>query len=145
MQRMTTLDAGFFFAEHASVPMHLGALAVFEGPAPSYQEFVDLYAARLSQVPRYRQVVRTAPLQVFRPAWADDAHFELGRHVRRAVVRPPGEDQQLTTWQGRSTLSHSTEAGRCGKRGCSKAWRRDTGRSCSRCTTAWRTASAEPI
>lgn len=98
---MTTLDAGFFFAEHASVPMHLGALAVFEGPAPSYQEFVDLYAARLSQVPRYRQVVRTAPLQIFRPAWADDAHFELGRHVRRAAVRPPGEDQQLHDLAGK--------------------------------------------
>ena len=36
MERMSTLDAGFFFAEHANVPMHLGALAVFEGRAPSW-------------------------------------------------------------------------------------------------------------
>ena len=35
MERMTTLDAGFFFVEHKNVPMHLGSLMVFEGPAPA--------------------------------------------------------------------------------------------------------------
>ena len=34
MERMSTLDAGFFFVEHKNVPMHLGSLMVFEGPAP---------------------------------------------------------------------------------------------------------------
>jgi WS/DGAT/MGAT family acyltransferase len=95
MERMTTLDAGFFFAEQPCTPMHLGALALFEGPAPSYQDIVSLFAARLSEVPRYRQVVRTAPLQMFRPAWADDEHFEIGHHVRHAVVRKPGRARQL--------------------------------------------------
>jgi len=95
MERMSTLDAGFFFVEHANVPMHLGALAVFEGPAPSYQQLTDLYAAKLSRVPRYRQVVRTAPMQVLRPAWADDEHFEVGYHLRRAVVPQPGQARQL--------------------------------------------------
>lgn len=95
MERMNTLDAGFFFAEHACMPMHLGALALFEGPAPSYQDLVSLYTARLSELPRYRQVVRTAPLQMFRPAWADDEHFEIDHHVRRAAVRKPGRARQL--------------------------------------------------
>src|SRR5258708_17942812 len=95
MERMSTLDAGFSFVEHANVPMHLGSLAVFEGPAPSYQELVDLYAAKLPRVPRYRQVVRTAPLPVVRPAWADDEHFEIGYHVRGAVVPKPGRARQL--------------------------------------------------
>jgi len=101
MERMTTLDAGFFFAEHASVPMHLGALAVFEGPAPSYRELANLYAARLCRVPRYRQVVRTAPLQIFRPAWADDRQFALGHHVRRAAVPEPGQARQLHDLAGK--------------------------------------------
>ena len=95
MERMSTLDAGFFFAEHANVPMHLGALAVFEGPAPSYQELAGLYAAKLSRVPRYRQVVRTVPLQLFRPAWADDEHFDIGYHLRHAAVPKPGRAAQL--------------------------------------------------
>src|SRR5215472_14650079 len=92
---MSTLDAGFFFAEQASTPMHLGALALFDGPAPSYQDLVGLYAARLSRVPRYRQVVRTAPLHMFRPAWADDEHFEIGHHLRHAAVPKPGRTSQL--------------------------------------------------
>src|SRR5215472_5183226 len=95
MERMNTLDAGFFFAEHAGMPMHLGALAVFDGPAPSYQDIAGLYTARLARVPRYRQVVRTAPLHMFRPAWTDDEHFEIGNHVRRATVPEPGRAGQL--------------------------------------------------
>src|SRR5215475_11486426 len=95
MERMSTLDAGFFFAEHANVPMHLGALAVFEGPAPSYRELAGLYASKLGRVRRYRQVVRTAPLQLFRPTWADDEHFEIGYHIRHAAVPKPGRATQL--------------------------------------------------
>ena len=95
MERMSTLDAGFYFVEHKNVPMHLGSLVVFEGPAPAYQDLVDLYAAKLPLVPRYRQVVRTVPLQVFRPAWADDEHFEIGYHVRHAAVPKPGGARQL--------------------------------------------------
>lgn len=95
MERMSALDAGFFFAEHANVPMHLGALAVFEGPAPSHQELAGLYTAKLPRVPRYRQVVRTAPLQMFRPAWADDEQFDIGYHLRHAAVPKPGRDPQL--------------------------------------------------
>ena len=100
MERMSTLDAGFFFAEHANVPMHLGALAVFEGPAPSCQELAGLYAAKLAAVPRYRQVVRTAPLQMFRPAWADDEHFDIGEHVRHATVPKPGRSPELHSLAG---------------------------------------------
>ena len=95
MERMSTLDAGFFFAEHPHAPMHLGALTVFEGPAPSCQQLTDLYAAKLPRVPRYRQVVRTAPLQVLRPVWAEDEHFEIGYHVRHAEVPKPGQPRQL--------------------------------------------------
>jgi diacylglycerol O-acyltransferase / wax synthase len=100
MERMSTLDAGFFFVEHANVPMHLGSLAVFEGPAPCYRELAGIFAAKLCRVPRYRQVVRTAPLQVFPPAWADDEHFELGYHLRHAAVPKPGQARQLRRLAG---------------------------------------------
>jgi diacylglycerol O-acyltransferase / wax synthase len=95
VERMSTLDAGFFFVEHENVPMHLGSLALFEGPAPGYEDLVRLVAAKLPLVPRYRQVVRTTPLQIFRPVWADDEHFEIGYHVRHAAVPAPGRKRQL--------------------------------------------------
>jgi diacylglycerol O-acyltransferase / wax synthase len=95
VERMSTLDAGFYFVEHRNVPMHIGSLAVFDGPAPSYAELVALFAAKIGNTPRYRQVVRTLPLQVFRPYWADDEQFELSFHVRHAAVPPPGRPEQL--------------------------------------------------
>src|SRR5215813_5276021 len=85
VERMSTLDAGFYFVEHENVPMHIGSLAVFEGPAPGYKNLLALYAAKLPNVPRYRQVVRTSPLQVFRPFWSDDQHFDLRYHLRHAA------------------------------------------------------------
>jgi diacylglycerol O-acyltransferase / wax synthase len=100
MERMNTLDAGFFFAEHPNAPMHLGALTVFEGPVPSDQELAGLYASKLPRQRRYRQVVRTAPLHMFRPAWADDEHFEIGYHLRRAAVPRPGRAPQLRRLAG---------------------------------------------
>ena len=95
MERMSTLDAGFYYVEHDNVPMHLGSLALFEGPAPTYEELTRLIAAKLPRVPRYRQVVRTMPLEVLRPMWVDDEHFEIGHHVRHAVVPAPGGKRQV--------------------------------------------------
>jgi diacylglycerol O-acyltransferase / wax synthase len=93
--RMSGLDAGFFYAEHENVPMHIGSVAVFEGPAPSRQDLMRLFEAKLPRVPRYRQVVRTAPFQLLRPVWADDEDFSIGHHVRRATVPAPGGPEQL--------------------------------------------------
>jgi diacylglycerol O-acyltransferase / wax synthase len=95
MERMSTLDAGFFFVEHDNVPMHIGSVAVFEGPMPAYGDVVRLFESKLPQVPRYRQVVKTTPLQLFRPVWADDVHFEVGYHVRHAAVPAPGGAAEL--------------------------------------------------
>ena len=39
MQRMSPLDASFLLLEDASTLLHMGSVAIFEGPAPSHQEF----------------------------------------------------------------------------------------------------------
>ncbi len=101
MERMSTLDAGFYFVEHENVPMHIGTLTVFEGPAPSYDDLLALYSAKLAAVPRYRQVVRTTPGGVFRPYWADDPEFEIGYHLRHSAVPPPGGPAQLMAMAAR--------------------------------------------
>ncbi|MGD0068090.1 MAG: wax ester/triacylglycerol synthase family O-acyltransferase, partial [Streptosporangiaceae bacterium] len=93
--RMSTLDTEFYFAEHANVPLHMGSVAVFEGPVPEHRELTRLFAAKLPLVPRYRQVVSTAPGHILRPVWADDEHFQIRHHVRRLKVRAPGGDAQL--------------------------------------------------
>lgn len=95
LDRMSTLDAEFFYAEHDDVPMHIGSVAVFEGPAPIRQELMRLFEAKLPRVPRYRQVVRTAPFGPFRPVWTDDEDFNIRHHVRRSTVAGPGGPEQL--------------------------------------------------
>ena len=56
LDRMSTLDAEFFYAEHRNVPMHIGSVAVFDGPAPTRADLMRLFEAKLPRVPRYRQV-----------------------------------------------------------------------------------------
>lgn len=87
LDRMSTLDAEFFYAEHRNVPMHIGSVAVFDGPAPTRADLMRLFEAKLPRVPRYRQVVRAAPFQLLRPVWADDQEFAIRHHIRHDHYR----------------------------------------------------------
>ena len=101
MDRMSALDAGFFYAESENTPMHVGSVAVFEGPAPTYGDVVRLILSKLPKVPRYRQRVRPVPMQLGRPLWVDDPHFQILYHVRHTATPRPGSDEQLRNLAGR--------------------------------------------
>jgi diacylglycerol O-acyltransferase len=81
--------------------MHIGSVGIFEGPPPGPGEVRDAIAARLPQVPRYRQKVRFVPFALGRPVWVDDPHFNLDYHVRRTALPSPGGDQELRNLVGR--------------------------------------------
>ncbi|MCB1260391.1 MAG: wax ester/triacylglycerol synthase family O-acyltransferase, partial [Acidimicrobiales bacterium] len=72
MDHMSPLDAEFWYLEDATVSLHIGACAVFEGPAPSLDTFVAMTRSKLARVPRFRQVVHPVPLGLGRPVWVDD-------------------------------------------------------------------------
>lgn len=97
MDRLSPLDAEFVEAENEDrrVSMAIGSIAVFEGPAPSYEEFVAAIEQRLPLVPRYRQKVRSIPLRIGPPVWVDDPHFDIRYHIRRAALPRPGGDAEL--------------------------------------------------
>jgi diacylglycerol O-acyltransferase len=101
VERMSALDAGFFHVDDENVPMHVGSVTVFEGPAPSYGDLIRLLLSKLPQVPRYRQRVRTLPLFLGRPVWVDDEHFQILYHVRHTAVPSPGGPEQLRNLAGR--------------------------------------------
>jgi WS/DGAT/MGAT family acyltransferase len=75
--------------------MHVGSVSLMEGPAPRPEDIIELLAATLPLVPRYRQRVRTVPLGLGRPVWVDDRHFVIGHHVRHVTVSEPGGDAPL--------------------------------------------------
>jgi diacylglycerol O-acyltransferase / wax synthase len=101
MEMMSALDALFLDVEDAVTHMHIGSVGIFEGPAPGPGEVQSAVAARLPQVPRYRQKVRFVPLALGRPAWVDDPHFNLEYHVRRTALPAPGGDDELRNLVGR--------------------------------------------
>src|SRR5205085_170173 len=80
MDRMSPLDASFLHIEDAVSHMHIGSVAIFEGPAPEYEAFETMVGGKLPLVPRYRQKVRFVPFQLGRPVWTDDPHFNLQYH-----------------------------------------------------------------
>jgi diacylglycerol O-acyltransferase / wax synthase len=75
--------------------MHVASTIIFEGPAPTHEEFRDHLASRLHLVPRFRQKLRFVPLGQGRPVWVDDPHLNLDYHVRQTALPAPGSEEQL--------------------------------------------------
>lgn len=93
--RLSAIDASFLAQETSSAHMHLGAVTVFEGPAPTHGEIVAHIRSRLHLVPRYRQKLAIPPMESGRPIWVDDSGFELEYHLRHAALPAPGSEEQL--------------------------------------------------
>jgi WS/DGAT/MGAT family acyltransferase len=98
---LSVQDATFLDVEDGNNPMHIGSVAVLEGPPPEYGDLVRLIAAKLPLVPRYRQKVRFAPGGLGRPVWVDDPHFQILYHIRHTAVPPPGGRDELRNLAGR--------------------------------------------
>src|SRR5215218_246937 len=99
--RLSSIDASFLHQEKQASHMHVGALVIFEGPAPGHAEFAEHIRSRLRLVPRYRQKLAFPPLETGRPFWVDDASFNLDYHVRHTALPKPGSDDQLRQLVGR--------------------------------------------
>jgi WS/DGAT/MGAT family acyltransferase len=100
-ERLSTLDATFIHLESRAAHMHVGGVAIYEGPPPSYNELLALVESRLDLVPRYRQRLAFVPLGQGRPVWVDDGEFDLGYHVRHTALPAPGGEEQLKRLAGR--------------------------------------------
>ena len=101
LDRLSATDASFLNQESDRAHMHIGAVLVFEGPPPSYDEFVEHVEARLHLVPRFRQKLAFPPLQSGRPVWVDDPRLNIEYHVRHSSLPAPGDDRQLQQLTGR--------------------------------------------
>ena len=99
--RLSPMDASFLHAEDAVSHMHIGSVAVFEGPAPAFDDIGAMVRGKLALVPRYRQVVRFVPFDLGRPVWVDDPHFALDYHLRHTALPAPGDDVRLRALVGR--------------------------------------------
>lgn len=59
--------------------------------APDWTRLQDRVAQAVKQIPRLRQKVAVAPLNLGPPRWVTDADFDLDYHLRRIVCPDPGD------------------------------------------------------
>jgi len=98
---LSAQDRLFLLCETGNAHMHVGAALIFDrGPLSKPAGSVDFerirrhVAARLKDIPRYRQRLSFAPLKS-RPHWVDDELFDLDHHVRHLRLPHPGSELQL--------------------------------------------------
>ncbi len=99
--RLSAIDASFLHQEKQASHMHVGALVVFEGPAPPREDFFAHLESRLRLVPRYRQKLAFPRFELGRPFWVDDPSFNIDYHVRHTALPKPGSEEQLRLLVGR--------------------------------------------
>jgi diacylglycerol O-acyltransferase / wax synthase len=84
MQQLSGLDATFLYLETPQMPMHVGALHVFELPAGFKGKYVTALrahmASRLPIAPALRRKLWWMPLNLANPAWVD-AEPDLKQHI----------------------------------------------------------------
>jgi WS/DGAT/MGAT family acyltransferase len=95
LDRLSSIDAGFLHVEEGGAHMHIGAVALFAGPAPSIEEFREHIASRLPRLPRYRHRIQEMPFGTGRPLWVEDDTFRLDFHVRHTALPAPGSKREL--------------------------------------------------
>jgi WS/DGAT/MGAT family acyltransferase len=95
MKQLPGLDASFLHLETPQMPMHVGALHIFEMPAHYRGEFLaDMrrhMAARLVLAPALRQKLVRMPLNLSNPVWVDDEP-DLREHIV-GIGLPQGSGQ----------------------------------------------------
>lgn len=84
MKQLSGLDASFLYIETPEMPMHVGALHVFELPAGARGRFVNALrkhiAARLPAAQALRRKLAWMPLNLANPAW-EEAEPDLKQHI----------------------------------------------------------------
>jgi diacylglycerol O-acyltransferase len=99
--RLSAIDASFLHQEKQASHMHVGAIVLMDGSAPSHEEFTRHIESRLHMVPRYRQKLAFPRFEMGRPFWVDDPRFNINYHVRQTALPAPGSMEQLRGLAGR--------------------------------------------
>lgn len=101
LTELTAADASLLREERGAAHMHVGGVAVFDGPPPPIDALREHVLRRLVRIPRYRTVLIDPPLRLGRPRWAIDPTFNIEYHVRHTALPSPGNLAELRTAAGR--------------------------------------------
>jgi WS/DGAT/MGAT family acyltransferase len=92
--RLSAQDASFLYGESRSGPLHIGAATIFEGRI-DYDELLARMDARMHLLPRYRQRVVFAPLNIANATLEDDPEFDLRNHIKNHSLPEGTNDDEF--------------------------------------------------
>ena len=93
-ERLSASDMSSLLAERGPIHVHVGATIVVAGKPPGLRPASSSTSSRASSlIPRFRQkITSVGTMALNNPVWADDARFDIERHVRRVALPKPGRD-----------------------------------------------------
>ena len=100
IDRLSALDAAFLDLDSDTAPLHVGWTIRVDGRAPSLSALRRHVESRLEHVPRFRRRVLRPRLGLGDAHWADDASFDIARHVHAVALAPPGGPGELRALAG---------------------------------------------
>jgi len=92
--RMSTRDAGFLYLERPHAPLHIGCVAVLDGPL-ALRRLAERIEARLPRMRRYAQRAVPVPFELAHPSWEEDPGFDVQNHLFRWALPSPGGTAEL--------------------------------------------------
>jgi diacylglycerol O-acyltransferase / wax synthase len=102
-------SALFLLAENRTMPLHVGALQLFEKPDGAGPDYVREVAGRMRDVSDVSPLFLRRPYRPIRSAghlaWQEDPRFDIDHHVRHSALIRPGRYRELFGLCGRL---HST-------------------------------------
>ena len=106
MERMSGLDAGFYYFDSPGMHLHIGAILVFSRAGLAGRDPLEAtrarIEARIGRMERFMQRVVEVPFGLAEPYWVDDAGFSLDRHLHLANPGHSVSIQELVEMAGAS-------------------------------------------
>ncbi|GAB3552753.1 wax ester/triacylglycerol synthase family O-acyltransferase [Noviherbaspirillum agri] len=105
MKQLSGLDAAFLHLELPEMPMHIGALHLFdlpEGYDGNFRDDVKAHVAgRIHLATLFTKKLAHLPLDFANPIWVEDDDVDLDYHIQQAVLPKPGTMVQLEAMVGK--------------------------------------------
>ncbi|HYC00167.1 MAG TPA: wax ester/triacylglycerol synthase family O-acyltransferase [Candidatus Limnocylindrales bacterium] len=103
MERLTGIDASFFYMETPAQHMHAVAVTILDPSETKGTSDLEAMRAELARrlvaMPAFRRRLAHFPLGLDHPAWIE-APVDVDRHVFRAALPSPGRRRQLEQFVG---------------------------------------------